>query len=594
MPKSDKKSREEPARRDAEHVEEKREKNSRRHDADPKRGSKRDEEKVEVKAEPVEEGASRRGGGKAAAEAKDEKIELAGVKRDRPLDDDIDVDDYDADRLDEVLPEEDPDEAVGLAVKVKAEAQRFCPYLDSISRHILDFDFEKVCSVSNSHLNVYACLVCGKYFQGRARGSPVYFHSLEHNHHVFMKLDTGRAYCIPDNYEVLDTSLADIKHNLNPLYNPEQASPTHSQYIPGTVGLNNLKNTAYLNVIVQSLSCVGDLRHFFLIPANYVHCKSLLVQRFGELLRKIWNDGAFKGQVSPHELFQAISVESNRKYRSDAHSDPAEFLNCLHRGLGGTNKPGSSIIHKVFQGQVKVESKRAKIKRVDDKYMDEEEPWEVSRLPFLHLSVDLPSTPLYADAADKNIIPQVPLQSILSKFNGLNEVNQRGTLKRFRLQQLPRFLIITVKRFSMNTQFEMEKNPTIVSFPIKNLDLRDFVEMTDEQREDESIVSRYDLCANVCHEGLVTKAMGTNEAHDKGVTIKEGVFRAQCLNMAQDQWFLIDDLHIQEILPQVVSISEAYIQIYERSDISLDRRQRKGKLKAEGVKEEVKEEDMMQ
>lgn len=36
------------------------------------------------------------------------------------------------------------DEAVGLAVKVKAEAQRFCPYLDSISRHILDFDFEKV------------------------------------------------------------------------------------------------------------------------------------------------------------------------------------------------------------------------------------------------------------------------------------------------------------------------------------------------------------------------------------------------------------------------------------------------------------------
>lgn len=25
----------------------------------------------------------------------------------------------------------------------------------------------------------------------------------------------------------------------------------------------------------------------------------------------------------------------------------------LHRGLGGTNKPGSSIIHKVFQGQVR-------------------------------------------------------------------------------------------------------------------------------------------------------------------------------------------------------------------------------------------------
>ena len=36
------------------------------------------------------------------------------------------------------------DEAVGLAAKRQMEAQRFCPYLDSISRHILDFDFEKV------------------------------------------------------------------------------------------------------------------------------------------------------------------------------------------------------------------------------------------------------------------------------------------------------------------------------------------------------------------------------------------------------------------------------------------------------------------
>ena len=29
----------------------------------------------------------------------------------------------------------------------------------------LDFDFEKCCSVTLSKNNVYACLVCGKYFQ---------------------------------------------------------------------------------------------------------------------------------------------------------------------------------------------------------------------------------------------------------------------------------------------------------------------------------------------------------------------------------------------------------------------------------------------
>ena len=54
----------------------------------------------------------------------------------------------------------------------------------------------------------------------------------------------------------------------------------------------------------------------------------------------------------------------------------------------------------------------------------------------------------------------------------------------------------------------MEKNPTIVSFPIKRLDLRDFVELSDEQKQ---LVTQYDLVANVCHEGIVTKASYTNE-----------------------------------------------------------------------------------
>ncbi len=48
---------------------------------------------------------------------------------------------------------------------------RSCPYLDTISRSILDFDFEKLCSISLSTNNVYACLVCGKYFQGESSRS---------------------------------------------------------------------------------------------------------------------------------------------------------------------------------------------------------------------------------------------------------------------------------------------------------------------------------------------------------------------------------------------------------------------------------------
>jgi U4/U6.U5 tri-snRNP-associated protein 2 len=45
-------------------------------------------------------------------------------------------------------------------------------------------------------------------------------------------------------------------------------------------------------------------RNFFLIPENYSSCRSLLVTRFGELIRKMWNPKNFKGQVSPHEFMQ--------------------------------------------------------------------------------------------------------------------------------------------------------------------------------------------------------------------------------------------------------------------------------------------------
>lgn len=52
-------------------------------------------------------------------------------------------------------------------VKKQAEEDMQGLYLDTINRNVLDFDFERVCSVSLSNLNVYACLVCGKYFQGK-------------------------------------------------------------------------------------------------------------------------------------------------------------------------------------------------------------------------------------------------------------------------------------------------------------------------------------------------------------------------------------------------------------------------------------------
>lgn len=95
-------------------------------------------------------------------------------------------------------------------------------YLDTINRVILDFDFEKLCSISLSNINVYACLVCGKYFQGRGPKSNAYFHALEVGHHVFINMETKKVYVLPEGYEVKSKDLDDIKYVVDPHYSKEE------------------------------------------------------------------------------------------------------------------------------------------------------------------------------------------------------------------------------------------------------------------------------------------------------------------------------------------------------------------------------------
>lgn len=100
--------------------------------------------------------------------------------------------------------------------------RRKCPYLDTINHQMLDFDFEKVCSISLSDQNVYACLVCGKYFKGRGKATHAFTHSVQSAHHVFINLQNDRIYCLPDNYEVVDQCLRPIKNALRPTFDAAQ------------------------------------------------------------------------------------------------------------------------------------------------------------------------------------------------------------------------------------------------------------------------------------------------------------------------------------------------------------------------------------
>ena len=97
-------------------------------------------------------------------------------------------------------------------------------YLDTVNRSVLDFDFEKLCSVTLSNINVYACLVCGKYYQGRGPKSHAYFHALEVGHHVYVNMQTKRVYVLPEGYEVKSKSLDDIKFVVDPKLSKEEVA----------------------------------------------------------------------------------------------------------------------------------------------------------------------------------------------------------------------------------------------------------------------------------------------------------------------------------------------------------------------------------
>ena len=475
-------------------------------------------------------------------------------------------------------------------------------YLDTIDRSVLDFDFEKLCSVTLSNINVYACLVCGKYYQGRGPRSHAYYHALEVGHHVYVNMQTKKVYVLPEGYEVKGKSLDDIKFVVDPRlsrdevarldreakdawdlggkkYRPgmdvsQKDSRASLNIVAGFVGMNNIKENDYFNVIIQALCHIPPLRNFLLLEDLSQNPE--LVQRSSVLARKIWNTRAFKGHVSPHELLQQISRQSNKRFDLLHQSDPVEFLswflNNMHLALGGSKKkPGTSIIQRIFQGKLKIESQQITAKADAGDRLRFEEAGEVlvDVTRYLMLTLDLPAAPLFQDELEKNIIPQIPLTSILSKYDGRNPQEQMNTRKRYRLlHPLPPYLLFHIKRFSKN-KFVTEHNPTIVTFPTRSLDMAPYVEPNPQLHPPGEPIW-YDLVANVTHEAVRTRDDSVEgEAERK-------VWRVQVRDRARDEWLEIQDLFVERVVAETLFTKESYLMVWER------RRDGKGKVAAGG------------
>lgn len=453
--------------------------------------------------------------------------------------------------------EEDVEEATAPLGKGIIEKRTDCPYLGTINRHVLDFDFEKLCSISLSGDNVYVDLVDGKYFQGRGRSTHAHRHALEKQHFVWMNVIDGKVYCIPDGYEVVDKSLEDIKYNLNPTFDEDEIEQMTTRvryakaldgtdYIPGCIGLNNIKASDYENVVVQCICQVIPLRNFLLAyEPPKERKKDPVLSSLAETVRKMYNPRNFKGLVSPHEFYQSIGRASGKKFY-DKQQDPVALyswlMNYLHKKL--RSRDGSSMVTDIFQGEVQVKLCPA----TDEARIIE------SKEKTLLLTLELPDEPLFKDNLD--FIPQVPLFNLLEKFNGekpfetIAKGGESREIRRYSLRRIPPYVLIVIKRFR-NNNFFIEKNPTIVTFPLKGLDLRDYIHPDCQPANPET---KYDLVANVCHDGKPEK----------------GSYKVQVFHHPTSQWFEIHDLRVTPVLPQMVALTESYVQVYQRQDVQPD------------------------
>jgi len=96
-----------------------------------------------------------------------------------------------------------------------------------------------------------------------------------------------------------------------------------------------------------------------------------------------------------------------------------------------------------------------------------------------------------------------------------------------------------------------EKNPTIVNFPLKGVDFRDYLSSAEPHP-----APVYGLIANVIHESVA----GTTR--DKENTVWKVQLRAG--SGENEKWFQIQDLIVEEIRKEMIFLGETVIQIWER------------------------------
>ena len=111
---------------------------------------------------------------------------------------------------------------------------------------------------------------------------------------------------------------------------------------------------------------IPQFKEFFLDENNYTRKGSkqvlkqtadrVMLQRWGELMRKIWKNHHYRPHVSPHEFLQSVVLASKGRFQFTKRGNAGEFLtwfiNSLHAVHKKISKSDDTIIRRCMEGKI--------------------------------------------------------------------------------------------------------------------------------------------------------------------------------------------------------------------------------------------------
>lgn len=394
---------------------------------------------------------------------------------------------------------------------------------------------------------------------------------------TYLKRSTG-SYSLPRNLASESTN-STVQQGTRPGSSWEKSDAlaessakdrTNSKAAQGLVGLRNLGNTCFMNSILQCLSNSKELRDYCLQNVyrrdlNHSSRSSTnLMEEFAKLIKTMWT-APMNDVVSPSEFKTQIQRYAPR-FVGYNQQDAQEFLRFLLDGLHNevnrvTSRPRTQPddLDHLPDGEKGKEMWKRYLQREDSKIVDLFVGQLKSSLtctecgycstvfdPFWDLSLPIA----------KKGYHEVSLMDCMQLFTKEDVLDgdekptcerckaRRKCTKKFTVQKFPKILVLHLKRFS-EARIRTSKLSAFVSFPLKDLDLREF-------SSDPSAHTVYNLCAVSNHSG----------------TTMGGHYTAYCKNPASGEWHTFNDSRVSPMSSSQVRTSDAYVLFYELSSPS--------------------------